>query len=344
MNRFTREQLNDERKKVLVALGVAILIHLLFILSMAAALTFRLKTLPPPEEEKPIELTILDQPAPQANHDSYMETTEAQRTDKAPENPNFQSDKNTEAASELPAAGQAPVPTQDGEHSPFIEFGDSNYTAGRGPRPAPPAGAPAQPTQSLAQSTPPPPATPAETPKEAPTPRTTTQLALLEPPKAKEMPTPPPQPQAAPNPNQQPPQPITTQSQPSALDYKPQTRITRIRGDISNRGRSSVAANATPLGRYKKQLFDAIGSRWYYYVNEQIGLFNVGMVTVRFVVDANGKVTRFEVIRNTSNESFASCCASSVLEAEIPPIPKELLPMLEGERIETEYSFAILPN
>jgi hypothetical protein len=32
------------------------------------------------------------------------------------------------------------------------------------------------------------------------------------------------------------------------------------------------------------------------------------------------------------------------MDAEIPPIPKELLPMLENSRIEIEYSFTILSN
>ena len=32
----------------------------------------------------------------------------------------------------------------------------------------------------------------------------------------------------------------------------------------------------------------------------------------------------------------------AIMEADIPPIPKELVPMLEGSRIEIEYSFTIL--
>ena len=32
---------------------------------------------------------------------------------------------------------------------------------------------------------------------------------------------------------------------------------------------NSVEAEATPIGRYKKAVADAIGSRWYYYVDEK---------------------------------------------------------------------------
>ena len=91
-------------------------------------------------------------------------------------------------------------------------------------------------------------------------------------------------------------------------------------------------------------LSDAIGSRWYFYVTEQMGLLNVGTVEVRFVVRTSGKVERVQVLRNSSNESFAACTVRAIMEAEIPPIPKELVPMLEGSRIEIEYSFTILSN
>jgi outer membrane biosynthesis protein TonB len=203
-----------------------------------------------------------------------------------------------------------------------------NYTAGREPRPAAP---PAQPVKPAEQQAPPP--EPKSEP--VPTPRPT-QIALLEPPKPKTEPKP-----EQPKPvEKKPAQP----AQPSSPGYQPQTRVTRIRGNISNRGRASVAANATPLGRYKKLLSDAIGSRWYYYVNDQMGLLNIGTLEVRFIVRENGKVDGIRVVSNSSNESFAACSVQAIMEAEIPPIPKEIVPMLENGRIEIEYSFTILSN
>ena len=59
-----------------------------------------------------------------------------------------------------------------------------------------------------------------------------------------------------------------------------------------------------------------------------MALLNVGTVEVRFVVRENGKVERVQVLRNSSNESFAACTVRAIMEAEIPPIPKELVPML----------------
>jgi TonB family protein len=170
-----------------------------------------------------------------------------------------------------------------------------------------------------------------------PTPKLDTELALLEPPKPKT--TPRPQPEKAVQQRKE-----QKQQVPQPPGYQPQTRITRIRGNISNRGRSAVSATATPLGRYKKMLSDAIGSRWYYYVSDNIALLNVGTVEIRFVVRETGKVEKVEVLRNSSNESFAACSVRAIMEAEIPPIPKELVPMLESGRIEIDYSFTILSN
>jgi len=318
----------DYRRKALVALVASVVIHLLIILLVTFALGIRPPVFLPQAEEPPVELTIVAPPESQPKQKpSYVETNESQQADKAPEDSAFESDKDTRAASPLPATGDAPVPTQDGTEHPALSFENKEYTAGPQARPSTPTVQPrkeAAPEPKVAKAEP------------MITPRPSTQLALLEPPKPKSTP----RPQAAKAVQEQQQQPQV--SQPPG--YQPQTRITRIRGNISNRGRSAVSATATPLGRYKKMLSDAIGSRWYYYVTEQMGLLNVGTVEVRFVVRESGKVERVQVLRNSSNESFASCTVRAIMEAEIPPIPKELVPMLERGRIEIEYSFTILSN
>jgi len=318
---------DEYRRKAVAAFVASVLIHLFVIVFATFIIAFRPPMIVAPAEEPPVELTIVAPPeSPPKQKPSYVETSESQRTDKPPEDSAFESDKDTQAAAPLPATGDAPVPTQDGTESPALSLENKEYTAGPMPRPSTPAVQPQQetpPEQETAEA------------KPKITPRPSTQLALLEPPKPKS----PPRPKTAKAVQQQR-QPQT----PKPPGYQPQTRITRIRGNISNRGRSAVSATATPLGRYKKMLSDAIGSRWYYYVTENMGLVNVGTVEVRFVVRESGKVERVQVLRNSSNESFASCTVRAIMEAEIPPIPKELVPMLESGRIEIEYSFTILSN
>jgi len=319
----------DERRKALVALAASILLHLFIIGSVSFMLAVRKPISIPPPEEAPVELTLVAAPdSTPKPRPAYVQTSESQRADKPAENSVFESDKDTHAASPLPAAGDAPVPTQDGRDQPGLSLENKEYTAGPVARESSPA---VQPRQETA------PQPKAEESKPKMTPQQSTQLALLEPPKPKTSP----RPKAAKAVRQEQQQQAQTPQPPG---YQPQTRITRIRGNISNKGRAALSATATPLGRYKKMLSDAIGSRWYYYVTEQLGLLNVGTVEVRFVVRQNGNVERVQVLRNSSNESFAACTVRAIMEADIPPIPKELVPMLEGSRIEIEYSFTILSN
>jgi TonB family protein len=323
----------DDRRKALAALVASILLHLFIIGSVSLVLAARRPIFVPPPEESPVELTLVAAPdtAPK-QRPSYVQTSESQRAEKPPEDSVFESDKDTHAASPLPAAGDAPVPTQDGRDQPGLSLENREYTAGPVPRESSPAVQPPQETAPETATEPKP-----EESKPKMTPQQGTQLALLEPPKPKT----PPRPKAAKAVRQEQQQQAQTPQPPG---YQPQTRITRIRGNISNKGRAAVSATATPLGRYKKMLSDAVGSRWYYYVTEQLGLLNVGTVEVRFLVRENGKVERVQVLRNSSNESFAACTVRAIMEADIPPIPKELVPMLEGSRIEIEFSFTILSN
>ena len=323
----------DDRRKALAALAASILLHLFIIGSVGLVLAARRPIFVLPPEESPVELTLVAAPdTTPKQRPSYVQTSESQRAEKPPEDSVFESDKDTHAASPLPAAGDAPVPTQDGRDQPGLSLENREYTAGPVPQESSPA---AQPREETAPETATEPKPEESKPKMIP--QQSTQLALLEPPKPKT----PPRPKAAKAVRQEQQQQAQTPQPPG---YQPQTRITRIRGNISNKGRAAVGATATPLGRYKKMLSDAIGSRWYYYVTEQLGLLNVGTVEVRFLVRENGKVERVQVLRNSSNESFAACTVRAIMEAEIPPIPKELVPMLEASRIEIEYSFTILSN
>jgi TonB family protein len=319
----------EDRRRSVGALIASLVVHLLIILLVALALSFRSPLFVRQADEAPVELTLMAPPksAPQ-QQPSYVETTESQRAEKPPEERVFESDKDTHAASPLPATGDAPIPTQDGQESPALSFENKEYTAGPQAHPS----TPVPPRQEAAAE---PEAEAQAEPKFRQT--ESTQLALLEP-KPKSTP----RPQPAKTAKRQEQEQKTQAPQPPG--YQPQTRITRIKGNISNRGRSAVSATATPLGRYKKSLSDAIGSRWYFHVSDQIELLNVGTVEIRFVVRENGKVERVQVLRNSSNESFAACSVRAIMEAEIPPIPKELIPMLEGGRIEIEYSFTILSN
>ena len=190
-----------------------------------------------------------------------------------------------------------------------------------------------EPSQETPQETPAP--TPLTTPPPQPVPAPTA-LALLDPPI---------RPSAradARRPRQQP--APEREARPERPGFQPETRTTRIQGGLTNRGRPALNAKATPLGRYKKMLSDAIGSRWYYYVNRQIDLVSIGTIEISFIVERDGKARSVRVISNTSNESFASVSLRSILEAKIPPIPDDVADSLHAGRLEVDYTFTILSN
>ena len=325
----TNTRLPDESaKETVVAVILSVVIHLLIAVSFTvfvAIPAFQAK--PPIPPETPLEITLIAPVPPKPVAPQFVQTTPQANAPEPVKNAAFESDNNTRAASNAPATGSEPLPSVAGKDIPGMDFENKNYTAGSKPQAAAPAAQPVQPPQP----TPAPAATPEPTPPQPST------LALLEMPKAK--PTPSASPQQA---KKAVPRPQTPP--PAASGFQPETRVTRIKGTISNRGRPSVDAVATPLGRYKKMVSDAIGSRWYYYVNDQIGLLNIGTVDIRFTVMPDGKVKSVQVLRNSSNESFASVSISAILKAEIPPIPTEVSKLLENGRIEIDYTFTILGN
>lgn len=329
----------DERDKSknAGALLLSVVIHVVVILLFAIVLANRPSEPVPVAPPEPVELTLMPAPPLEATPppDPYIATTEAQRSEKPPEEKLFESDKDTLAASEKPPENTLPVPSQEGRDEKTPQFEDWQFSLGPKPleqMPVPPnqivrpiqlPKIEPQTAESKAEE-----AKPEATPKPddlalmAPQPKKTEEPKKAEQEKSATPPSPPPQPQA----------------------YRPETRTTRIQGGISNRGRNAVNALATPMGRYKKMLSDAIGSRWYYYVRNDMGLLSIGTVIIRFVVRADGKVEGVQVISNSSNETFATTSIRSIIEAEIPPIPPEVASVIDGGKLEVDYTFTIMNN
>ena len=434
----------SDRKKIILAVVGSLVLHLIIILgsSKVIALWPDVSSPQQKEDQSPPQLTMLDTPPPdeQKQERQYLRTNEDQKTDQKPVDSMFESDKDTAAASEQPAKGDTPIPTQEGKEAPDIGFKNERFSlADQGqafstdpgqqaaaapqmeqkqeevkpvesptpvptpvatpevaredkqstpaptpvstPAPTPEVAQPArQPTPIPAPTPAPAPAptpqvTPADkepTPTPAPTPEVSPsdeQFAMLRP---TSTPTPAPTPEATPSDEQPRPTPAPTpeevvpsdeelamlreaptprptpsrqaqrnpqrQSAPQTA-YRQEQRVTRMQGNINSRGRSSIAALGTPQGRFEKAVQDAIGSRWYYYVRERSDLINIGTVQIKFYVRPDGKVEDVKVLRNSSNETLASTSLQSIIEANIPPMPDELSPLLSGDRMEFTMSF-----
>lgn len=343
------EQTRERRK-----LGWAILISLFLHFAVGFSLAAFGSALTPatPLEDKPVELTIVDlsaTPPPLVPKDPpFMETDPSKESTEKPKEQTFESNANSIAASKMPATGDAALPTQDGKDRPFVNLETHDYslpTDGSKPQPEPPSIAvleskaapettiPSKPRESEA------PPAPATTPEPE-------QLAML-------MSTPPP-PIKAPDETDSSPPPVDTASAPpvaprpkpelAASSYRAQKEQTRITGNLTNRGPSSVNAVGTPLGRYQKAVSEAIGARWYYYMNSKMDLVSIGTAHLQAEVDAQGHIKNMRVVSNNANEAFANICLQSFQEAHIPPIPPDLIATLPEGRMPVDFSFTAYAN
>jgi outer membrane biosynthesis protein TonB len=308
------ENLKDheyETRTVLLALLAAVLIHLLVALFLAAFSGVFSPTIP--IEDKPAELTLVDlSPAPPKNS-AFVETDESKKAPE-PKEKTFESNANSIGASELAATGELPLPSQAGKDRPFMDLETHQHSLEtKGAQPQASAAPQENPNPSAAPQTQQAPVTAAE------------QFAMLT-----QKPTPAAEPSAA--------------SQQTRSAYRAQKERTRISGRITNHGVSSVNALGTPLGRYQKFLLDAIGSRWYAFVDRQIDLISIGTARVVFVVDRSGHVKNLKIVENTSNEALANVCIQSIQEAQLPPMPDDLATTLPPEGLDMDIPFTIFPN
>jgi hypothetical protein len=299
-----------ETRTVLLAILAAILIHLLVAFFLAAFSGVFSPTLP--VEDKPVELTFMDL-SPASKNSAFIETDESKKVPE-PKEKTFESNANSIGASELAATGELPLPSQTGKDRPFMDLETHQHSLEtKGAQPQPSAAPQENPNPSTSPPTQLAPVTAAE------------QFAML---------TQRPAPAAEPS----------NASAQARSAYRAFKERTRISGRITNRGVSSVNALGTPLGRYMKFLLDAIGSRWYAFVDKQIDLISIGTARVVFVVDPSGHVKNLKVVENTSNETLANVCIQSIQEAQLPPIPDDLAATLPPQGLDMDIPFTIFPS
>src|SRR5437867_396246 len=345
-------QPRSERQKILWAVFLSLLLHLVVGVSIAS---FGDKLQPSlPEDEKPVELTIVDvppMPTPPTGpkNTPFIDTTEQTETKEEPKEKTFESNANSIAASELPALGIAPIPTQEGKELPTMDLTNRQHSLEReGAQPQPSSRPPpaasvtprATPEPTAAQS---PTATPPSTPQPTPKPTPSADLLAMfraSPPPAAHTPGPeneirPPSPKASPPPVSHP---------PASSAYRREQIQERMAGNISKRGVSSVNAVGTPLGRYEKKVYDAIGKRWYALCDANRDRVDIGTVHVQFVVAPNGKINDIKVTSGGTSASFTNLCLQSIQEAKPGAIPEDVMAVLPPQGLPGDVSFTGFQN
>jgi len=348
-------QPRSERQKILWAVFLSLLLHLVVGVSIAS---FGDKLQPSlPEDEKPVELTIVHvapMPTPPTGpkNTPFIDTTEQTETKEEPKEKTFESNANSIAASELPALGIAPIPTQEGKELPTMDLKNRQHSLDVEGAQAQPVSRPA-PAPSITQATPQPTPAPSPSATPSPTPQPTPTLT----------PTPTPTPtgdllamfRASPPPTARTPEPEKEVSSPSrkaapvsrppaSSAYRREQVQERMAGNISKRGVSSVNAVGTPLGLYEKKVYDAIGKRWYALCDANRDRVDIGTVHVQFVVAPNGKINDIKVTSGGTSASFTNLCLQSIQEAKPEAIPEDVMAVLPPDGLPGEISFTGFQN
>lgn len=312
---------------------------------------------------KPPQSVRATQPklAPLTNRDGLA------KSDQAPAEPIFDSDQNMVAASAAPASGTVPLPSQDGRVVPFTGFENRNYLLGENkplldtlpdeeaneadeeaaplfrpkPLPATIANKPELPTKGASD---PPKSSFKPVERDRPSserlavPKPAPDAALKQPLSSKPSPVADlamktdPKPPGAGASRKKPPRPSA---------YQAPNERTKIEGSISNRGQPSVDAAATPIGRYRRVIADAIGPRWHENIRKNMGLITVGSVRIKFYITNTGKIEEVKILENSSSQTFSDSSLRAVYDSKIPPLPPDVVPLLEDGRLEIEYTFTI---
>ena len=160
-----------QRRKLGFAVLISLLLHLAVGYSLAAFGSVLTPTLP--DEDAPAELTLMDlseAPPPTPKNPQYIETEPSKESAEKPEDQTFESNANSKAASQLPATGNLPLPTQDGPDRPFTNLDTHDFslqTQGSQPQPQPKE-TPQPESKPTAATTASPKAQPSEPPKSTP--------------------------------------------------------------------------------------------------------------------------------------------------------------------------------
>ncbi len=355
--------------KILLAALAALLLQAVLIVLLAWALPHWPR---PPLKKGSAPISLVIQPpepaetpslhktevVPSEQHPEYMRTTDENKADTPPPDPNFISDKDTKASAEKAAEDPfKPLPTQDGKEFDAYDFTTNPYIPGKEAHDNDSAAAPAA---SASAPTPPP-----EDAKENPTPpseqSTPSPNALLTlRPSASPSNTPPaPSPSPATKPHSTPPpvqdllaqqaakvarenSTVSSHSIPQAPGFQPQSVQTKMSGSVKDLGKNSVSALGTPLGRYEKAISDAIASRWYQLVNDRMSdLVRTESVQIHFFVTRNGQSVSIRASGAKKDTILASISIQAINESELPPIPADVASKLPEGQLEVDYTFGM---
>jgi outer membrane biosynthesis protein TonB len=364
------------RRQAAIAVVVSGVFHLLLLLAflIGGMITPTRRDLVPQISQKPLEVQLVPMPeTPQPDRAQplrrqLLDAKGMEESGEKPETALFETDKDMVAASEKPASGLLPLPSQEGRNDlPGMDFADQDVRIGVAPDPQPEKVQPPEVAEEKPKTLAPtitPLYTPQPVAKEAITaaqaakpvdalpdpaklarstppplkmrdePAEDTLAMLVATPKPKPVATPAPEPEPAPT-NVPAPQPRT-----SITDrFQENMRKTAVEGNITKRGKNGVAAINTPMGRYNRRLSQQIESLWTLKRQGRIG--ELGTVRVRVKLRADGTIQSAHVVDDGGSPRHTEICLQVVRDMRPEKMPPEAEPFLEDGIMEITFSFTL---
>lgn len=287
------------------------------------------------------EMFVLETAKPEPTSKlAFKHTDRIAAGDSAPDRARFESDKNTQAASDSPASADAPedAPSIDGEDLPFGELAESAFIDGEFdestalPVAAEWKDAEVEAAKSAARQH-------ASAFEEAATDPDSARTASMKLAEAKE----------GDSPDRDPPQPATARPeiQPEPTDKKSESsfQITspkrRREGALAEAGPAAEDVAKTPAGIYWSKLDQAIQRSWHRERLERGIKETYGTLKVRFWLDRTARVVDLQVLEADCSDEMREFSLASIKRAMIPEVPAELLQQSTDGRLEYDYEIIL---
>ena len=130
------------------------------------------------------------------------------------------------------------------------------------------------------------------------------------------------------------------EQEPKKSGFRGYSRQTRITGSINRQGKSALNVKNSPLGRYQALISKAVELQWRRNCEQHRDHIVPGVISIRFYVDQSGGVSGIkfqEVIgANFIERGFTQ---RALRQVELPKMPESVLKELKGESLELIYNF-----
>ncbi|MDA9829902.1 hypothetical protein N9C66_01055 [Akkermansiaceae bacterium] len=122
--------------------------------------------------------------------------------------------------------------------------------------------------------------------------------------------------------------------------FAPRSRKTRVAGVISANGKGSLDVANTAIGRYQGAIFKKLETAWQMENIRNRSLLAPGNVTLYFVVNKDGKVSRQKQMAMVGASGTQwGMILRSLSVINIPKMPKDVVKELEGDPLEIIVTF-----